>query len=218
MAGGKWPEDKAFGLLPHWDMNAVENNQLLVELLPGTEEHQLVEQLFFARSNAPATYTVTKIQRVQNRSLWIQYVAQRRKIKEYTQRVRENISISGTYYHGSSESNVKKICNSEFNRAFASSENGSRCGQGANFAYSSSMSAQYGRSRDVPTQFCIIQATVLTGFVARGRPYIHRAILPQGIHSTLDVDPPATPQIVVVYHDAAAYPEYVIQGTLPPPP
>ena len=55
----------------------------------------------------------------------------------------------------------------------------------------------------------LILAKVATGRYCRGNNKMTRANLGDGVHST--VDSTSNPTIFVVYHDAAAYPEYVIK-------
>lgn len=55
----------------------------------------------------------------------------------------------------------------------------------------------------------MILARVLTGRYTKGSKGTTVAMLPDGIHST--VNNMDNPTIFVVYHDAAAYPEYEIE-------
>lgn len=55
----------------------------------------------------------------------------------------------------------------------------------------------------------MILAKVATGRYYRGSSAIDRTKLKPGYHSTVNDE--ANPSIFVVYHDAAAYPEYVLQ-------
>ena len=59
---------------------------------------------------------------------------------------------------------------------------------------------------------CMILAKVATGNYRLGDRETERKILPSNIHST--VNNMANPTIFVVYHDAAAYPAYVIKFTI----
>ena len=54
-------------------------------------------------------------------------------------------------------------------------------------------------------------ARVATGNYRLGNSDMTRTNLGEGIHST--VNNSTEPKIFVVYHDAAAYPEYIIQFT-----
>ena len=75
-------------------------------------------------------------------------------------------------------------------------------GRGTYFSTSSEYSVGYGSK-------LMILAKVVTGKYAAGNSYMDRKNLPSGCHST--VNNVSSPSIFVVYHDASAYPEYVIQ-------
>ena len=74
-------------------------------------------------------------------------------------------------------------------------------GRGSYFATTAQYSLQY--SRDY-----MILAKVATGRYYKGSSAVDRTKLRSGYHSTVNDE--ANPSIFVVYHDAAAYPEYVL--------
>ena len=79
-------------------------------------------------------------------------------------------------------------------------------GQGCYFATTSQYSMGY--STDGGEKY-MIMAKVATGNYRVGDKHVTRANLGERVHST--VNNTSNPSIFVVYHDAAAYPEYVIK-------
>ena len=79
-------------------------------------------------------------------------------------------------------------------------------GQGCYFANTSQYSMGY--STDGGEKY-MIMAKVATGNYRVGDKHVTRANLGERVHST--VNNTSNPSIFVVYHDAAAYPEYVIK-------
>lgn len=77
-------------------------------------------------------------------------------------------------------------------------------GAGTYFSTSSQYSIGFSHDRG---DKCIIRAKVVTGRYCRGSPSVKNT--PPGYHSTVDNE--SFPSMFVVYHDAAAYPEYVIK-------
>jgi len=84
-------------------------------------------------------------------------------------------------------------------------------GKGCYFSTSSEYSSCYS-----PSNFdkYIILAQVATGRYQLGNSSTDRSNLPESFHST--VNKLDSPTIFVVYHDAAAYPTYVIKFSLTP--
>ena len=78
--------------------------------------------------------------------------------------------------------------------------------QGCYFATTSEFSIRY--ATDGREKY-MIMAKVATGNYRLGNSDVTRKNLGDRIHST--VDSTSNPTIFVVYHDAAAYPEYVIK-------
>ena len=74
-------------------------------------------------------------------------------------------------------------------------------GKGSYFATTAQYSLQYARD-------FMILAKVATGRYYKGSSAVDRTKLRPGYHSTVNDE--ANPSIFVVYHDAAAYPEYVL--------
>lgn len=79
-------------------------------------------------------------------------------------------------------------------------------GEGSYFATTSEYSTDF--CTDNGAKFMIL-AKVVTGRYMQGTPATERSNIPKGYHST--VDNVYNPNMFAVYHDASAYPEYVIQ-------
>ena len=80
-------------------------------------------------------------------------------------------------------------------------------GCGSYFATTAKYSINYCEEDKFQYKY-IILAKVLTGKYCRGSPSVTKKNLGEGFHSTVDDE--KNPTKYVVYHDAAAYPEYVI--------
>jgi hypothetical protein len=66
-----------------------------------------------------------------------------------------------------------------------------------------------GQSCDGSGNSFVILSRVVTGRYIAGNSSVSKKNLPPGVHST--VNSTDNPSIYVVYHDAAAYPEYEVQ-------
>ena len=75
-------------------------------------------------------------------------------------------------------------------------------GQGTYFSTTPEGSMSYAKDGS------IILARVTIGRYVQGASGITQQALPSGYHSTVNIT--GCPQMFVVYHDAAAYPEYII--------
>ena len=104
------------------------------------------------------------------------------------------------------------LCNDRINNSYndALYVAGTSYGKGSYFSTSSAYSVGY--SKDDGDKY-IILAKVATGRYRRGSSAVDRRTLSQSsrqvFHSTVDNE--LAPSIFVVYHDASAYPEYVIK-------
>ena len=82
-----------------------------------------------------------------------------------------------------------------------------RYGRGSYFSSTAEYSIKFTDEDDQKYRY-IILAKVLTGQYRLGSPSISLKNVGEGYHSTVDDE--KNPTKYVVYHDAAAYPEYVI--------
>ncbi|XP_067947779.1 protein mono-ADP-ribosyltransferase PARP12-like [Watersipora subatra] len=169
--------------------------QYFVVLSPSTQEYTDVQTMFL-RTSGPCI--VTQIKRVQNLALYRMTEAYKEKIAEETRSTCNNVQRQ--LWHGTSGSNVQLICANGFSRSYA--KPGLAIGQGTYFSTTSQGSMSYAGDSS------IILARVTVGRYVQGASGMTQQTLPSGYHSTVNIT--ECPQVFVVYHDAAAYPEYII--------
>ncbi|XP_072025000.1 protein mono-ADP-ribosyltransferase PARP14-like [Amphiura filiformis] len=183
------------------------DNLKVVPLVQIGAEYKQVEQTFRA-GYQPGT--IVKIERIQNKELYTQYTARKESMKTRLGRDTEK-----TMYHGTSKDTVAKINMRGFNRSFCG-KNAVAFGQGTYFARDAKYSAQDRYSnRDANNQKYMYMCKVLVGDCQVGDSSI---IVPHQKPNSLDVydstvDNVRYPSVVVIYHDAQAYPEYLITFT-----
>jgi poly [ADP-ribose] polymerase 10/14/15 len=190
----------------------------IVELQPGSPEYNEVEQAFsqsmVAKGQCPSNSNypfqgVTKIERIQNPSLYGQYVLRKRAMDATNPEGHMN---EQRLFHGCAQDAVDKINHQGFNRSFAG-KNAAVLGRGVYFATTSEYSASDVYS--VPNsngQKFMYYARVLTGESTLGKKELivpppkdpnKPSILYDSVTSTFN-------NVFVVFQDAQSYPEYLI--------
>ncbi|XP_078603208.1 protein mono-ADP-ribosyltransferase PARP14-like [Branchiostoma floridae x Branchiostoma japonicum] len=153
---------------------------------------------------------IVSIERVQNPTLWSQYCAQKQKISLKN----PGINIDQDLWHGSSADSCVKIYHNGFNRSYAG-VHGTAIGKGTYFAVSPSYPADRGfASLDASGHKRMFLAKVLTGLSTPGNSSM---IVPPprpggGPLDTYDSTTDGA-SMFCVFHDAQAYPEYLITFT-----
>ncbi|XP_070586713.1 protein mono-ADP-ribosyltransferase PARP14-like [Erythrolamprus reginae] len=178
----------------------------LVPLQPTAEEYKNVEKIF--RIGCP-TFRIEKIERVQNPYLWQSYQVKKKQID--TQNGHEN--NEKILFHGTPHSTLVPINQTGFNRSYAG-KNAAVIGNGTYFAVNSSYSAldTYATPDQSGRKYMYV-ARVLTGDYCIGRS---GQITPQSKNNGgFDLYDSVTdnmnqPSMFVIFHDAQAYPEYLI--------
>ena len=203
----------------------------IIGLNKKTDEFNRIKSDFLRRlgSRSGDIKQIVTISRIENLALWQSYAAKKATL---LQRAEKEQVDSSNYekpmmYHGTHPEVIPKIAQQGFNRAFCG-RNAVRFGKGVYFALTSNYSHNYASadSRGVKRMFV---CRVLPGETSQGR---NEQIVPEvriqsnftNYDSTTDqVDCPepsdADPgkygtgvrQMYVVYHDAQAYPEYLIE-------
>ncbi|XP_039179734.1 protein mono-ADP-ribosyltransferase PARP14-like isoform X2 [Crotalus tigris] len=199
-------EGKLLEHLPeHWeDMKG--NHVKLVPLQPTAGEYKNIVKIF--QIGCP-TFTIEKIERVQNPYLWQAYQVKKKQID--TQNGHGN--NEKTLFHGTPFSTVVPIYQTGFNRSYAG-KNAASIGNGTYFAISSNYSAQDVFSKPDPNgRKYMYVARVLTGDYCIGRR--GQIIPPSKNNGGFDLynsvtDSMNRPSMFVIFHDAQAYPEYLI--------
>ncbi|CAH1268230.1 PARP14 [Branchiostoma lanceolatum] len=192
----------------HWDPQPTDPKSRkpklchLVKLKSSSKEYTTVSGKF-------GLGNIVSIERVQNPTLWSQYCAQKQKISLKN----PGINIEQDLWHGSSADSCIKICHSNFDRSYAG-VHGVAIGKGTYFAVNASYSAGGYASPDASGHKRLFLAKVLTGLSTRGNSsMIVPPPRPGG--GPLDTYDSTTDggSMFCVFHDAQAYPEYVITFT-----
>ncbi|KAL0970100.1 hypothetical protein UPYG_G00237140 [Umbra pygmaea] len=191
----------------YWDDMAVGETQKKVQLLPSSTEYQELVNTF--QSTTAAQFTIHKIERVQNVFLWQAYAVclQRFQAKNGAGDVGEK-----KLFHGTAAANCDVIESRGFDRSYTTR---AAYGVGVYFAVNAQYSANPTFSPpDGAGNQRMYLARVLTGRYTRGDPSM-RVTPPRSTTDPTDlydslVDNVQTPTMFVIFHDAQAYPEYLI--------
>lgn len=205
-------DGESFQVPSHWEDV---KDPLVAErfLLPSTgEEYQAVAKQFQSTMNKETM--IHSIERIQNVAMYRSY-----SVKRHTLLQREMGSdhkadrFERVLYHGTNEDVIPKIVQQGFNRSFCG-KNATRFGKGVYFAADAAYSASsiYAVPNDFGQCFMFL-ARVTIGEYCLGRldaltPDTRDQKTCQLYDST--VDNIQKPRIFVTYHDAQAYPEYLV--------
>uniref|UniRef100_A0A8C3K2D5 Uncharacterized protein n=1 Tax=Calidris pygmaea TaxID=425635 RepID=A0A8C3K2D5_9CHAR len=189
----------------HWDASALpEFGYKTVELSNTTSEYDKIKQLF---QQTMKGYSILKIRRIQNPSLWKVFQWQKEQMKRENGGKEVNEKL---LFHGTKTSFVESICLHNFDWRICGS-NGTSYGKGSYFARDASYSHAYCQSA-VKTSTMFV-ARVLVGDYVRGnatyvRPPAKSADGLRFYDSCVDNE--LNPSIFVVFEKYQIYPEYVI--------
>jgi len=188
----------------------------MVTLGSGAERQQVVDKFM---ATLGANITVDSVQRIQNMSMWQSYAVKRQTVlqREKDAAANKGAKSESRYervwvFHGTDELTVPKIVEMGFNRSFCG-KNATAYGKGVYFARDASYSSskQYSRPNAQNIQHMFL-CRVVVGEYCLGK---HDQLTPdvrQG-HQLYDstVNNMADPILYVTYHDAQAYPEYLVR-------
>ncbi|XP_059146918.1 protein mono-ADP-ribosyltransferase PARP14-like [Physella acuta] len=183
-----------------WSEMEDSENLKLVPLKPGSPEYKKVEDGFKKTSKK-----IIQIDRVQNKTLYQQYAAKRREIAGRNPEGHEN---EKRLYHGTNYNNVDQINLTGFSRNY-SGANATVYGEGVYFATDPTYSVNYAGadSNGIKKMY---QARVLVGESAvTKRGDRHPPNKPGKIY-TYDSGTDGNGVMYIIFHDAQAYPEYMI--------
>ncbi|XP_072026424.1 protein mono-ADP-ribosyltransferase PARP14-like [Amphiura filiformis] len=209
-----------------WGKMEATENLKVIGLSKTSSEYQTIQTTFLSsvgvgghgtcsckqcRRTPNRGFNVIKIERIQNKELFRQYQAR----KETMQLALPNIDVEQSLYHGTASNACDAINRRGFNRSYSGLKAGLNAyGEGTYFAKSASYSAQPNYSApDEMGQQRMYMCKVLTGEYTHGRSGMK--LLPNKpgnqneIYDSL-VDNVKQPGIFVIFHDAQAYPEYLI--------
>ena len=204
---------------PFWWEEAKEGN---LQVPKGSKEYDEVANYFMAALyNQRDFVTVADVERIQNLPLWQSYAVKRQTMKTRDTKNQDHYRVNNKsgnaerkwLFHGSTSQVIPKIEKQGFNRAFAG-RNAVAYGKGVYFARDASYSSHTAYSEpDKNSIQRMFLCRVSVGDWCKGTneqltpdPKPHNSF--ELFDST--VDNVTNPSIFVVYHDAQAYPEYLV--------
>ncbi|XP_017682033.1 PREDICTED: LOW QUALITY PROTEIN: zinc finger CCCH-type antiviral protein 1-like [Lepidothrix coronata] len=190
----------------HWDQSALPDlGYKAVVISSVTSEYNAIKQLFHQTMK---TYSILKIQRIQNPSLWKVFQWQKEKMKRENggKEVQEKL-----LFHGTNISFMEAICTRNFDWRICG-KNGSNYGMGSYFARDASYSHAYCQAVEKGNMMFV--ARVLVGDYIKGNAAYVRP--PRKSADGLwfydsCVDDELNPSVFVVFEKHQIYPEYIIE-------
>ncbi|KAL3864766.1 hypothetical protein ACJMK2_006422 [Sinanodonta woodiana] len=191
-----------------WTKMALNENLKVVSLHSTDQEYKIVQQKFL--QSVGANRPITKLERIQNRTLYQQYEA-KKKLIEQNNRGHPN---ERSLWHGTSVVSVDSISMHGFNRSYCS-KNATAFGDGVYFAKHANYSASDAYScPDSSGNKKMYLCHVLTGQYTTGRQGMRVAPAKSGSNANdlydSVVDNTSNPSIFVIFSDTQAIPEYLI--------
>nr|XP_011720412.1 poly [ADP-ribose] polymerase 15 isoform X3 [Macaca nemestrina] len=195
-----------YNLPEHWTDT---NHQLfcMVQLDPGQPEYNTIKDKF---SQTCSSYTIEKIERIQNAFLWQSYQVKKRQMDIKN----DDTNNERLLFHGTDADSVTYVNQHGFNRSYAG-KNAVFYGKGTYFAVDASYSANDTYSKpDSNGRKHMYVVRVLTGVFTKG----HAGLVtppPKNPHNPTDLfdsvtDNTQSPKLFVIFFDNQAYPEYFI--------
>ncbi|XP_041369514.1 protein mono-ADP-ribosyltransferase PARP15-like [Gigantopelta aegis] len=183
----------------------------VVPLQTTDPDYQTVSQSFITSVQQPNA-TIIKIERIQNKTLYQQYVAKKKQISKQSSQPAER-----KLWHGTSADAIVSLYTHGFNRSYCG-KNATYFGDGVYFAVSANYSARDTYSRPDPQGHkYMYYASVLTGDFAKGQQGMRvppvKSTNKSQLHDSV-VNDVNNPQIFVIFNDTQAYPDYLIKFTL----
>ncbi|NWH58055.1 PAR12 polymerase, partial [Geococcyx californianus] len=192
----------------HWDQSALPDlGYKAVEISNTTSEYVEIKQLFHQTMKS---YSILKIKRIQNPSLWKVFRWQ----KDYMKRENGGNEVNEKLlFFGTKSSFVETICIHNFDWRICGS-NGSNYGYGSYFARDASYSHAYCQPEG--KTYIMFVARVLIGDYVKGNAIYVRPPT-KSVHGLQFydscVDDELNPSIFIVFEKNQIYPEYIIEYT-----
>ncbi|XP_073408014.1 protein mono-ADP-ribosyltransferase PARP14-like isoform X3 [Dendrobates tinctorius] len=176
-----------------------------VDVPAGSPEYLQVQQLFAQSCRSQ----ILKIQRVQNKDLWLNYQIKKQSIEARNRSAKSERQL----FHGTDLRSIQHINHNGFNRSYAG-RHAAMYGNGTYFAVAASYSAQSFSPADARGQKHLYLARVLTGAFCAGQkgmlaPPAKNAANITDLYDSV-TDNPARPTMFIIFNDIQAYPEYHI--------
>ncbi|XP_063404473.1 protein mono-ADP-ribosyltransferase PARP14-like [Mytilus trossulus] len=200
-------KDTTFKIPDDWEIMDDKENCKVVILSPSTSEFQTVSKKFI--SSVGSQRQIVEIHRIQNKTLYQQYVAKKKSIDSTNPPGHQN---ENSLWHGFAKDAMDSINKFGFNRSYCG-KNATAYGDGVYFASAANYSASNTYSvPDSNGNKRMYLCKVLTGEYTYGQGGMRMPPTKAGTHILYDcvVDNPANPGMFIIFHDAQAYPEYMI--------
>ncbi|CAC5424291.1 Protein mono-ADP-ribosyltransferase PARP15 [Mytilus coruscus] len=203
--------DHAFELPLSWEKMGDKENLKVIQLKPTDQEYQDVSQKFIATSGGTKV-TFVKIERIQNKTLYQQFVAKKKSMDATNPKTVNN---EKQLWHGFSVDALDSINRYGFNRSYCG-KNAVAFGAGVYFAVEVRYSIQDTYSRPDPSghkrmYLCrVLTGEFCTGVAGMRVPPAKPS--PAGSHILYDsVTNDMNNQIMyIIFHDSQAFPEYLV--------
>jgi len=215
MGGGEGASD-ALKPPATWSPLADPNTPQLVRLDPAKDaaEWKCAVDAFMATLSP--SIKVVSVERIQNMPMWQSYAVKRQTI--LTRERCEPGSAAARrierewLFHGTDEGTVQKVIEMGFNRSFAG-KNATAYGKGVYFASSASYSSstQYSKPNASGVQNMFLVRVVVGEYCQGKRDQLVPDVRKGNLLYDATVNNQANPSIFVTYHDAQAYPAYLIK-------
>ncbi|NWH37320.1 PAR12 polymerase, partial [Chloropsis hardwickii] len=190
----------------HWDASALPDlGYKAVVISSVTSEYSEIKQLFHQTMK---NYSILKIRRIQNPSLWKVFQWQKEKMKKENggKEVQEK-----RLFHGTDITSMETICNQNFDWRICGS-NGTNYGKGIYFARDARYSHPY--CQPTPQGHFMFVARVLVGDYVKGNAAYVRPPMKCADKLWLYdscVDDQLNPSVFVIFEKHQIYPEYIIE-------
>lgn len=180
-------------------------------VVSGSEKQRVVEAI--TRTLGLDEIKVVAVERIQNASLWQTYAVKKQTIvqREANAGAEAHTLEKKWLFHGTDEATVPKILNMGYNRAFAG-KNAHKFGKGVYFAKDAAYSNNYAQPNAQGRCYLFLNR-VAVGEYAQGEEHMLAPPPRPGTDHLLcdsTVNNMRKPTIFVTYHDAQAYPEYLV--------
>ncbi|XP_009875024.1 PREDICTED: poly [ADP-ribose] polymerase 12-like, partial [Apaloderma vittatum] len=190
----------------HWDQSALPDiGYKAVEISDKTSEYNRIKQLFLQTMQK---YSILKIERIQNPSLWKVFQWQKEQMKRENggKEVSEKL-----LFHGTNMSYMKAICVHNFDWRICGS-NGTSYGKGSYFARDASYSHAYCQS-GTKTNTMFVARVLVGDYIKGNAAYVRPPPKSSDGLRFYDscVDNEFSPSIFVVFEKYQIYPEYIIE-------
>ncbi|KAK6178600.1 hypothetical protein SNE40_013353 [Patella caerulea] len=196
--------------IPNYWAKDVTGNLNVITLEESSDEYKEVEKNFRATLGRESA-KITQIERIQNLSLFQQYVSKKGQMK---QDLPNTVVVEKeVLWHGTDSAAVNNINKNGFSRSYCG-KNAVAYGEGVYFAVNSSYSYDYAEENS-DRFYQMYQCRVLIGDYTRGKHGCRQPeINPKSqltFHSL--VDDVENPTMHIIFHDTQAYPDYLISFT-----